>query len=211
MLVKAYGDVVLPEEYFSLMSIEDKFSYAENFAQNVRSKGLTPVLSTVTGSTLRGLDHKDSDVDGLVVVKENYVPTRKLDTDVFVLPMKLFVDKFAFSIHFNEVLSSPFLLVDSNYKAFFGSLRGSALLLDYHIQKHVYNSYSNAVKKNGNVLTDKNYRQLFSMWWYYFYRTPLIDRKYYDRNNAPVEFWDWLDSTVKLMKERESYYQSQCL
>ena len=186
----------LPGNYHSLVSREYKVSYALELAELASDRGLTPVAVSVSGSTLRGMDHEDSDVDALVLVENKDFRATTWDNDVQVQRFETYVEKLSTSVHYVEFLNSPFMVVDPRYRPYLMSQVVNPLVLHSHAQRFVGRSIA---RGKG----DKNYRHCFATWYLLNHGTPLVPREFMDEQNAPAEFWHWLEES------NENYLEAQ--
>lgn len=176
----------LPDHYFSHVQTSDKILFAHDLAYRMREAGYTPVAATVTGSTLRGLDTPDSDMDGTVVVLDKKVNGALLGPDVAVVTLDKFFHSFTTSLPFVEVQRSPFLLVDPRYRAFFASM----CVDKYRLGAHVHTMARRRVNEDDGG-TWKAYRQLVGMWHTSTTGSPLVPRDFIDPEFASPEFVGW--------------------
>lgn len=186
----------LPDNYHSLVSREYKVSYALELAELARDRGLTPVAVSVTGSTLRGQDHEDSDVDALVLVEDKDFKATTWDNDVQVQSFGTYVEKLSTSVPYVEFLNSPFMVVDPRYRPYLMSQVVNPLVLHSHAQRFVGHAMA---RRTG----DKTYRNCFATWYLLNHGTPLVPREFMDEQNAPAEFWYWLEES------NENYLEAQ--
>ena len=177
----------LPDHYFSHVQTSDKMLFALDLAYRMREAGYTPVAATVTGSTLRGLDTPDSDMDGTVVVLDKKVNGTLLGPDVAVVTLDKFFHSLTTSLPFVEVQRSPFLLVDPRYKAFFASMRVDKYRLDAHARTMARRRMN---MDDGD--TWKAHRQLVGMWHTLTTGSPLVPRDFINPECVPPEFVGWV-------------------
>lgn len=186
----------LPGNYHSLVSREYKVSYALELSELARDRGLTPVAVSVSGSTLRGMDHEDSDVDALVLVEDKDFKATTWDNDVQVQSFGTYVEKLSTSVPYVEFLNSPFMVVDPRYRPYLMSQVVNPLVLHAHAQRFVGHLMARGTVGN-------TYRKCFATWYLINHGTPLVPREFMDEQNAPAEFWYWLEES------NENYLEAQ--
>ena len=119
------------EGYFSHLSPAQKQMYAMQAIEHVanRANSLTPIAASVTGSSLRGNDRLDSDVDILVIVLEkvrsrefSFIDDNGVEVDGKIESLDNFMTKIQTSLPYMEFAFSPFRQTDSRFHALFNSL-----------------------------------------------------------------------------------------
>lgn len=119
------------EGYFSHLSSAQKQMYAMQAIEHVanRANSLTPIAASVTGSSLRGNDRLDSDVDILVIVLEkvrsrefSFLSEDGKEIDGKIESLNNFFIKLPTSLPYMEFAFSPFRQTDSRFYALFNSL-----------------------------------------------------------------------------------------
>lgn len=186
--------LALPEHYASPMSTNQKLDIARTAADYVRSKGLTPVASSVTGSRLRGVDGPDSDVDVLVLVSDpmrksrtmNHVPGLS-DAEGQVQSVFTFAEKLSTSVPYVEFQRSPFRLTDPSYAPYLDALRADENVLAVHAERFVHH-----VLTRPNVSVPKRVRTAACVYHLLHAGSPLCPRSYAAVQTLPQEVKDWV-------------------
>ena len=119
------------EGYFSHLSPAQKQMYAMQAIEHIANSesSLTPIAASVVGSSLRGNDRLDSDVDILVVVLEkvrarefSFIDDNGVEVDGKIESLNNFFIKLPTSLPYMEFAFSPFRQTDSRFYALFNSL-----------------------------------------------------------------------------------------
>lgn len=119
------------EGYFSHLSSAQKQMYAMQAIEHVANSesSLTPIAASVVGSSLRGNDRLDSDVDILVIVLEkvcarefSFIDDNGAEVDGKIESLNSFMEKIQTSVPYMEFALSPFRQTDSRFYALFNSL-----------------------------------------------------------------------------------------
>lgn len=119
------------EGYFSHLSPAQKQMYAMQAIEHIANSesSLTPIAASVVGSSLRGNDRLDSDVDILVVVLEkvrarefSFIDNNGVEVDGKIESLNSFMQKIQTSVPYMEFAFSPFRQTDSRFYALFNSL-----------------------------------------------------------------------------------------
>lgn len=150
------------EGYFSYLSPAQKQMYAmqaiEHVANNESSESsLTPIAASVVGSSLRGNDRLDSDVDILVIVLEkvrsrefSFINDNGVEVDGKIESLNSFMEKIQTSLPYMEFAFSPFRQTDSRFYALFNSLTLS------NVNSYVFIERAEDFKEHTNVRAAKS-------------------------------------------------------
>lgn len=94
-------------------TVDDKNRAARHGLVEAVKRGYTPLLASVTGSALRGLDHAGSDLDVLVAVADALprpVADVTEDLDLTFAPLPHILGKVGESVPYTEWAASPYLV-----------------------------------------------------------------------------------------------------
>lgn len=94
-------------------TVDDKRGAARHGLAETVKRGYTPLLASVTGSALRGLDHPGSDLDVLVAVADALprpVADVTEDLDLTFAPLPHILGKVGESVPYTEWAVSPYLV-----------------------------------------------------------------------------------------------------
>lgn len=147
------------EGYFSYLSPAQKQMYAMQAIEHVanRANSLTPIAASVVGSSLRGNDRLDSDVDILVIVLEkvrarefSFIDDNGVEVDGKIESLNNFFIKLPTSLPYMEFAFSPFRQTDSRFYALFNSLTLS------NVNSYVFIERAEDFKEHTNVRAAKS-------------------------------------------------------
>ena len=114
----------IPEGYKTYLSNDKKIEYAKDAMELIAKKyNLTPIASSIVGSSLRGNDRPDSDVDVLVLVLDK-CKAKSFNTETFdgkVESLSNFTRKLDTSVPYMEFSLSPFMVIDKKYERYIAS------------------------------------------------------------------------------------------
>lgn len=198
-MIAPYEDAELPEHYKPLMKTSNKIDYAYDFADMAIDEGLTPLVSSVTGSRLRGVDNEDSDIDGLVIVKEK-VKSKKLKGDIYYQSLDNYISKLSTSVPYTEFLYSPFIVVDEAYFPMFRAQVVDTYLLEQHAQRFVGHLMT---RDTLNQKPEKQLRNSICVWYLSQNLSPLVPRDITTQEGAPQEALDWIAEAKEVEAEQK--------
>ena len=147
------------EGYFSHLSPAQKQMYAMQAIEHVanRANSLTPIAASVVGSSLRGNDRLDSDVDILVIVLEkvrsrefSFIDDNGVEVDGKIESLNNFFIKLPTSLPYMEFAFSPFRQTDSRFYALFNSLALS------NVNSYVFTVHADAFEEHTNMRAAKS-------------------------------------------------------
>lgn len=147
------------EGYFSYLTPAQKQMYAMQAIEHIanRANSLTPIAASVTGSSLRGNDRLDSDVDILVIVLEkvrsrefSFIDDNGVEVDGKIESLDNFMTKIQTSLPYMEFAFSPFRQTDSRFYALFNSLALS------NVNSYVFTVHAEAFEKHAIMRAAKS-------------------------------------------------------